>query len=123
MSGAAAIVATHVFAVHTCRLLCAGRVCVCDLDGGVPLGHLDVLRVPVEHGQTFELLVGVRGPYPHALVAGARGEHVAIAGPRHAFHLVLVSLERRHALEFAALILPDRRDAVESGGGEKLAAR
>jgi len=88
--------------------------------GGVPLDHLDVLRVLLQHGGALKVVVGLDLPHPHALVAPARGQQRARGGPCHALDLVLVALQvgQQLVLARARVVLPHGHGRVKAGRGE-----
>jgi hypothetical protein len=61
----------------------------------VPLHHLDVLCVPLQHRHTLVLIPRLHLPYPRHLVPAACREQRPGRAPRHALHLVLVPLRTR----------------------------
>lgn len=82
----------------------------------------DVLCMGIQNRGTLILVIFRHLPHPHRLVAAARRQQIAGAGPRDTFHLILVPLERGIALKLARLLVPDGDRPVEAGGRQELAA-
>ena len=86
----------------------------------VPLDHLHVLSVPLQHGYTLVLVPWLHLPYPHSLVPAARREQRTGLAPRHALHLIIMPLQCGDALEVPAGVLPNRGGAIETRGRQQL---
>ena len=63
-----------------------------NIEQRVPLHHLDILCVPLQHRHTLVLIPRLHLPYPRCLVPAARRKQRPGRAPRHALHLVLVPL-------------------------------
>jgi hypothetical protein len=72
------------------------RVIVADRDQDikerVPLHHLDILCVALQHRDALVLIPRLHLPYPHHLVPTAGSKQLPGGAPRHALHLVLMPL-------------------------------